>query len=247
MQSSNFQSQSYRQRQITRDLNGIRNSGGIVNGGLVTFLTLMALTYSVSAGEFNEVLSLGDQAPIWSNLPGTDGKQHSMSDDHDKTAIVLVFTSATCPTAIEYESRINEMAERMAGPGRQIALVAVCVNRVNGDQLSDLTERVKSKNLNFVYLYDETQKIAKDYGAIFTRSSTSSTVIEKLPTWERSTITPIQKKSVVDMSKRPSFPCSREKYRRSKRPLVAAAACDTFASENEAREGVFFVIKPALK
>jgi peroxiredoxin len=168
MQSSNFQSQSYRQQQITRDLNGIRNSGGIVNGGLVTFLTLMALTYSVSAGEFNEVLSLGDQAPIWSNLPGTDGKQHSMSDDHDKTAIVLVFTSATCPTAIEYESRINEMAERMAGPGRQIALVAVCVNRVNGDQLSDLTERVKSKNLKFVYLYDETQKIAKDYGAIFT-------------------------------------------------------------------------------
>ena len=135
---------------------------------LVTFLVLFALVLPVHSGEFNEVLSIGDAAPVWSNLPGTDGKSHSLADYKGKAAVVLVFTCASCPTAVDYEDRINDLAKRLGGPNGKVAVVAVCVNRVKGDSLAELTERAKQREFAFDYLHDESQKIAKDYGAIFT-------------------------------------------------------------------------------
>lgn len=128
----------------------------------------LATASSGSAGEFNEVLSIGDAAPVWSDLPGTDGKKHSLADYKDKDAVVLVFTCASCPTAVDYEDRINDLAKRLGGSTGKVAVVAVCVNRVKGDTLAELTERAKQRELAFDYLHDESQKIAKDHGAIFT-------------------------------------------------------------------------------
>ena len=130
--------------------------------------TLFALCTTAVAGEFNEVLNIGDAAPSWSNLPGTDGKSHSLADYKEKAAVVLIFTCASCPTAVDYEDRLNELAKRFGGADGQVAFVAVCVNRVKGDLLVDLTERAKQRQFAFDYLHDESQKIAKDYGAIFT-------------------------------------------------------------------------------
>lgn len=135
---------------------------------LVACLVFFSLGLSVQAGEFNEVLSIGDAAPAWSNLPGTDGKSHSLADYKDKAAIVLVFTCASCPTAVDYEDRINDLAKKLGGPTGKVAFVAVCVNRVKSDTLAELTERAKQREFAFDYLHDESQKIAKDYGAIFT-------------------------------------------------------------------------------
>ena len=139
-----------------------------LRNSLVAFLVVLVFAISVDAGEFNEVLSIGDAAPAWSNLPGTDGKSHSLADYKDKAAVVLVFTCASCPTAVDYEDRINELAKRLGGPTGKVAFVAVCVNRVKGDSLAELTERAKQREFAFDYLHDESQKIAKDYGAIFT-------------------------------------------------------------------------------
>ena len=135
---------------------------------LAAYLVLLTLGLPVRAGEFNEILSIGDTAPVWSNLPGTDGKSHSLADYKDKAAIVLVFTCASCPTAVDYEDRINDLAKRLGGPNGKVAVVAVCVHRVKGDSLAELTERAKQREFAFDYLHDESQKIAKDYGAIFT-------------------------------------------------------------------------------
>lgn len=120
----------------------------------------------VLAGEFNEVLSPGDTAPAWENLPGTDGKKHSLTDLKDKAAVVVVFTCASCPTAVDYEGRISDLAAKYAE--KSVAVVAICVNQVKQDKLDALTERVKTQKLGFHYLYDESQQIAKDYGAVFT-------------------------------------------------------------------------------
>ncbi len=123
---------------------------------------------SVCAGEFNDVLSVGDRAPDWSDLPGTDGKKHSLSDLKDKEVVLLVFTCVSCPTAVDYEDRINAIAKQHVGENGKVAVVAVCVNRVEADRLPKLTVRAKEKNFAFAYLSDESQKIAKDYGAVFT-------------------------------------------------------------------------------
>lgn len=130
-------------------------------------LVLVATATSVAiAGEFNEVLSIGDAAPEWKNLPGTDGETHSLADLKDKKLVVVVFTCASCPTAVDYEQRIGDLAAKFAE--KSVALVPICVNLVKQDRLEALTDRVKKQKLGFHYLYDESQKIAKDFGAIFT-------------------------------------------------------------------------------
>lgn len=136
--------------------------------GWILLSGMLVLAASTKAGEFNEVLNIGDAVPTWKDLPGTDGKLHSLSDYKDRDVVVLVFTCASCPTAVDYEDRINDLAKRFGGDKGKVAVVAVCVNRVKGDTLADLTERAKQREFAFDYLHDESQKIAKDYGAIFT-------------------------------------------------------------------------------
>lgn len=126
---------------------------------------LVTFTATAYPGEYNEVLSIGDPIPVWKDLPGTDGKLHSLSDLDTSEIVVVVFTCASCPTAVDYEGRIEALTRKYAG---QVAVVPIVVNQVAADRLPVLTQRVKDKGFHFHYLYDETQKIAKDFGAIFT-------------------------------------------------------------------------------
>jgi peroxiredoxin len=127
-------------------------------------LFCFALASFATAGEYNEVLKIGDSAPAWDNLPGVDGKQHSLGDLKDKKVVVVVFTCNSCPAARDYEDRIIELAKSST----EIAIVAINVNRIPDDSMEKMIERAKSKGLPYPYLFDETQKIAKQYGANFT-------------------------------------------------------------------------------
>ena len=126
---------------------------------------LLVLVQTAGAGEFNTVLNVGDPAPVWSDLPGTDGKTHSLADLKDVKAVVVVFTCNSCPVATEYEDRIIAFAKKHAG---DVAVVAINVNRIEEDNLEHMKERAKSKQFPYLYLFDETQKIAKDFGATYT-------------------------------------------------------------------------------
>ena len=129
-------------------------------------LVAVFLTAGARAGEFNPVLSIGDSAPVWSDLPGTDGKRHSLADLADRELVVLVFTCNSCPSATDYEDRIITLAKKFAAHG--VEFVAVNVNKVPEDSFEEMTKRAEAKKFPFVYLFDETQQIAKDYGATFT-------------------------------------------------------------------------------
>ena len=132
---------------------------------------LVVLVHQLSladAGEFNQVLSIGDVAPAWKDLPGVDDKKHSLAELDEKELVVLVFTCNSCPIATDYEDRIIEIARKYAGRKSKVALVAVNVNRLEEDRLPKMKERAEKKRFTFPYLYDESQKIAKEYGATFT-------------------------------------------------------------------------------
>lgn len=135
---------------------------------LTVAICLFAALRPTLAGEYNEVLSIGDKAPDWKDLPGVDGKKHSLADLADKKVVVLVFTCVSCPTAADYEDRIQELTRHYAASKAPVAVVAVSVNRVEEDTLPALTKRAAEKDFQFTYLHDESQKIARDYGAIFT-------------------------------------------------------------------------------
>jgi len=131
---------------------------------LLSSMVLSAAPLAVG-GESNTVLKIGDAAPAWSDLPGTDGQKHSLSDLKDKQAVVVVFTCNSCPFAQDYEDRIMAFAKKHAGAA---AVVAINVNRIEEDSLANMTQRSKEKGFPYPYLYDETQGIAKAYGATFT-------------------------------------------------------------------------------
>jgi len=127
---------------------------------------LLTITAKAHTGEYNPVLSIGDPAPAWNDLPGTDGETHSLSDLKESKAIVLVFTCNSCPYAVDYEERIIALTKQFAEQG--VAVVAVNVNKVPEDSLDEMKSRADSQGFNFAYLYDESQQIARDYGATYT-------------------------------------------------------------------------------
>lgn len=117
---------------------------------------------SVMAGEFNAVLSPGDAAPPWKDLPGTDGKTHSLAELDAKQYVLVVFTCNSCPIARDYEDRIMEFARQHA---KEVSVVAINVNNVPEDSLEKMRERAEARKFPYPYLYDKSQQIAKDYGA----------------------------------------------------------------------------------
>jgi peroxiredoxin len=133
-------------------------------------LAVVCLKQQISFGQetYNLVLKIGDVAPAWVDLPGTDDKKHSSTRLKDKDVVVVVFTCLSCPTASDYEGRINDLAKKYAGDEAKVAIVPIVVNPQKADQLPALKQRVEDKGYVFHYLYDETQKIAKEFGAVYT-------------------------------------------------------------------------------
>lgn len=120
----------------------------------------------VSAGQYNTTVDIGDEAPTWKELPGTDDKPHSSDDFRDHKAMVVVFTCNSCPYAVDIEDRLIKLHEAYASRG--VAIVAINVNKVEEDLLPAMKEKAEEKEFPFVYLFDETQEIAKAFGAKYT-------------------------------------------------------------------------------
>lgn len=129
-----------------------------------TLLLTGWLTTPSLAGEYNPTLNIGDAAPAWTDLEGTDGKKHSLEALKDAKAVVVLFTSNTCPYAVEYEERTKKLVERFAEDGN-VALVAINSNTGNQDSLETMQEKAKEQKFNFPYLKDADQQVAQKFGA----------------------------------------------------------------------------------
>jgi peroxiredoxin len=134
----------------------------IRTGRLAALVGVMAamLTAGIAYGE----LKLGDPAPKWSGLSGTDDVQHGLSDYAGAEVLVVVFTCNNCPVAQAYQDRLIALQKDYQPKGVQV--VAIDVNKTEG--LAEMKERAKEKDYNFPYLYDATQKSARDHGATTT-------------------------------------------------------------------------------
>jgi peroxiredoxin len=110
-------------------------------------------------------IKIGDPAPAFSGLEGVDGKSKSLDDYKNKDVLVVVITCNHCPVAVQYEDRIIEFTKKYAGPDSKVGLVAINVNNLEQDKLPAMKERAKEKGFNFDYLYDPSQKIARELGA----------------------------------------------------------------------------------
>src|SRR6056297_2589559 len=130
---------------------------------ITCLLAVVVVAETAASGEFNRVLNVGDAAPIWQDLPGVDGQAHSLGDLSDKDAVVVVFTCNSCPYAVDIEDRLIELSREYRD--RNVAVVAINVNLVREDLLPAMKQRAAEKQFPFAYLFDESQQIAKDFGA----------------------------------------------------------------------------------
>ena len=67
-------------------------------------------------------LEPGASAPDF-DLPGVDGKQHTLKEFASAKLLLIVFTCNHCPTAIAYEGRIKKLVDDYKDRG--VTLVAI--------------------------------------------------------------------------------------------------------------------------
>jgi len=102
-------------------------------------------------------------------LKGVDGKTHSLNSLSDKKAVVIVFSCNHCPYVQAYEDRMVQIQKDYSPKG--VTIVAINSNDDTGypeDSYPNMIKRAKERGFNFPYLRDDTQEIAKKYGAICT-------------------------------------------------------------------------------
>jgi peroxiredoxin len=108
---------------------------------------------------------VGDTARDF-NLKNVDGKQYTLSGISSAKGYIVVFTCNHCPFAKAYESRIIDLHKKYAPKGYPV--VAISSNDAAAepsDSYENMQQRSKDKHYPFAYLYDESQEIAKTYGA----------------------------------------------------------------------------------
>lgn len=130
-------------------------------GTLMVIVSLLFISPQLSAQGYK----LGDKATDFS-LRNVDGKMVSLKDYNGSKGFIVVFTCNHCPFSKAYESRILDLDKKYAELGYPvIAINSNDVNKSPDDSFELMQELAKEKNYSFPYLYDETQEIAKNYGA----------------------------------------------------------------------------------
>ena len=113
-------------------------------------------------------LAIGKQAPDFS-LPATDGKTYSLQDFKDVKVLVIFFTCNHCPYVIGSDEITRQTADKFAPKGvKFIGINSNSKHTYPDDDFPHMVERMNEHKFPWIYLYDETQEVARKYGALRT-------------------------------------------------------------------------------
>lgn len=114
-----------------------------------------------------DTLKIGSPAPNF-NLPAVDGNTYSLDSFKDKDALIVIFSCNHCPYVRAYEDRIIQIQNDYKDKLQIVAINSNDTTNYPEDSFEEMIKRAKEKNFNFPYLRDETQEVAKAYGATHT-------------------------------------------------------------------------------
>ena len=112
-------------------------------------------------------LKTGSIAPNF-ELLGIDDKKHALEDYNNYKGILVIFMCNHCPYVKAKMDALNELYEKF---GNKIAIIGINSNDSKDypeDSFEAMKETAKEKGFKFNYLIDETQEVAKKYGAMCT-------------------------------------------------------------------------------
>ena len=133
---------------------------------LVFFLFLFSTISLISFVQKDRTkgYQIGDKIADF-NLKNVDGQNVSIANLEGK-GVIVVFTCNTCPYSKLYEDRIIELHHVYATKGYPvIAINSNDAKNYPGDSFDNMVKRAKEKSYAFPYLYDESQKVATQFGA----------------------------------------------------------------------------------
>lgn len=110
----------------------------------------------------------GWPAPDFS-LPGTDGRQHTLASCRGENGLLVAFICNHCPYVRAILDRLIRDANELQQHG--IAVLAISSNDADSypeDAFPEMAKLATAKAFSFPYLYDETQSVARAYGAVCT-------------------------------------------------------------------------------
>ena len=103
------------------------------------------------------------------DLPAVDGRRYGRDDFASAPVLVVMFICNHCPYVKAVEDRLIDLNRAYAPRGVQF--VGICSNDAEthpDDSFESLAERWRSKGYGFPYLHDESQEVARAFGAVCT-------------------------------------------------------------------------------
>ncbi|MEO2168254.1 MAG: thioredoxin family protein [bacterium] len=116
----------------------------------------------------SQAIRLGSACPDF-HLPSVEGGELGRNDFKDKKVLVVMFICRHCPYVIAVEERI--VALRRAYEDQGVQFVGICANDAADypdDAPAKLAERAREMDYGFPYLVDESQVVARAFGAVCT-------------------------------------------------------------------------------
>jgi peroxiredoxin len=99
-------------------------------------------------------------------LKNVDGKMVALSDYKKSKGVIVIFDCNTCPYSRAYNDRIIALNKKYASQGFPVITInANDAQMSEGDSFEEMVDIAKRKNYDFPYLIDESQNVAKSFGA----------------------------------------------------------------------------------
>lgn len=126
---------------------------------------IAAVLMQVTILNASEPYKAGDVAKDIS-LKNVDGKMVSFSQFADAKGFIVVFSCNTCPVVKKYQDRIIDLHSQFSSKGYPVIAINSNDKSVSpGDSFEEMKKYASEKGFEFQYLYDESQEIAKLWGA----------------------------------------------------------------------------------
>ncbi len=100
------------------------------------------------------------------NLPATDGKNYSLADFSDSKMLVVVFMCNHCPYVQAIWDRLVKLQDQFVDQGVQFVGINSNLNpSYEEETFEKMKEYFDRYNMNFPYLQDASQDVAREYKA----------------------------------------------------------------------------------
>ena len=102
-------------------------------------------------------------------LKSTDNKIISLNDAKGENGTLIMFICNHCPYVLAVIKNVVEDCKDLGNDGiKSIAIMSNDPKRYEEDSFDNMIKFSKNHNFNFPYVIDETQEVAKTYGAVCT-------------------------------------------------------------------------------